>query len=175
MRPGRLILFSLLLGMALLVACSPQPADEAPGSAAAPTVELAYDFTLTTLEGESITLSDLRGGWALVNFWATWCPPCVQEMPYLQEVARSREIHVLGVNVGEKEPAVRAFVEKYGIEFPILMGMDQVLQMAYNARGLPQSYLIAPDGSIALRVVGGVTSERLEPWFDDHGVPVRAQ
>ena len=133
-------------------------ADPGDSADSEPTLELAYDFTLETLDGETVTLSDFQGDWVLVNFWATWCPLCVREMPYLQEIAETRDIHVLGINMGESEGQVRRFVEEHGITFPILMQADQLLTIAYNARSLPQTYVIAPDGTVALRVVGAVES-----------------
>ncbi len=141
-----------------------------PAAIPAPTREPAYNFTLTTLDGESITLSERRGEWVLVNFWATWCPPCVREMPYLQELAETRDMHVLGVNMGESEGQVRSFVTEHGITFPILMGADQLLSIAYNARSLPQTYVVAPDGTIALRVMGAVQPETFDPWLDEQGI-----
>lgn len=152
-------------------ACTGAASELGPSVAdAEPTRELAYDFTLETLDGEPVTLSELQGDWVLVNFWATWCPPCVREMPYLQEIAETRDVHVLGVNMGERDRQVRRFVEEHGIGFPILIGADQLLTIAYNARSLPQTYVVAPDGTVALRVVGAVEPETFDPWLDEQGI-----
>ncbi len=173
----RMIVLGALVVAVVLAGCRATVVPDAvtlsrPSSASIPepTREPAYDFTLTTLDGESVTLSDLQGDWVLVNFWATWCPPCVREMPYLQEIAETRNTHVLGVNMGESEEQVGSFVSEHDITFPILMGADQVLSIAYNARSLPQTYVIAPDGTIALRVMGAVQPETFDPWLDAQGI-----
>jgi thiol-disulfide isomerase/thioredoxin len=158
-------------------AASPTPADPAATTSVefpvTATPEVARDFTLESLDGDSVTLSDLRGQWALVNFWATWCPPCVSEMPYLQRVSEEREIAVLGVNFKEKADTVSKFVEKNGITFPVLMNPDDLLVLFYQARSLPRTYVIDPDGNIALRIIGAVDEERFEEWLDEQGVPRR--
>ena len=151
------------------VQASPSPATILPE----PTRERAYDFTLTTLKGERVTLSEHEGDWVLVNFWATWCPPCVREMPYLQEIAETRDVHVLGINMGESEAQVRDFVDEHNVTFPILMGADRVLTIAYNARSLPQTYVITPDGSIALRIFGELQIKQFDRWLDEQGIEKR--
>ncbi len=133
--------------------------------------EEAYDFTLERLDGGTLTLSDLRGGWALVNFWATWCPPCVKEMPYLEQLAQSRAIEVVGVNMNEPRARVEAFVAKAGTTFPILIDPDDVVKIMYEARALPRTAIIAPDGTIAGVVMGALSEEGLEAWLDEQGVP----
>lgn len=133
----------------------------------------AYDFTLERLDGGTLTLSDLRGGWALVNFWATWCPPCVKEMPYLEELAQSREIAVVGVNMNEPRARVEKFVAEAGVTFPILLEPDDVVKIMYEARALPRSALVAPDGTVAGIIMGAFAPEKLEAWLDEQGVPLR--
>lgn len=140
-----------------------------------PTRELARDFSLQSLDGETVSLSDFRGEWVLLNFWATWCPPCVKEMPYLEEIAGTRDVRVLGVNFNEDEATTREFVSEHGITFPILMDPDDVTLLVYGVRGLPRTFAIAPDGSIAASFVGELNPARVDAWLDDHGVPVRAQ
>jgi peroxiredoxin len=131
--------------------------------------ELAPDFTLTTLDGKEVSLSDYGGEWVILNFWATWCPPCISEMPYLQTLA-DRGLNVLGVNMAEPEEEVKLFTVKRGIKFPILMDPDDNLVLDYQARSLPRTVIIAPDGTIALRIAGPIEGEQLDPWLDDHGV-----
>lgn len=135
------------------------------------TGEEAYDFTLERLDGGSITLSDLRGGWVLVNFWATWCPPCVKEMPYLDAIGRSRDLAVLGVNMNEPRDRVAAFVEESGVGFPILLDPDDTVKIMYEARALPRTVIVAPDGTVAGVVLGAVSEESLNSWLDKQGVP----
>jgi thiol-disulfide isomerase/thioredoxin len=153
---------------------SPDPAattsDENPATA---TPEAARDFTLESLGGDSVTLSELRGQWVLVNFWATWCPPCVSEMPYLQRVSDEREMSVLGVNFKESAEAVSKFIENNDITFPVLMNPDDLLVLFYQARSLPRTFVIDPDGNIALRIIGAVDEAQFEQWLDEHDVPRR--
>jgi peroxiredoxin len=129
----------------------------------------APDFTLISLDGQEISLGDYQGQWVLLNFWATWCPPCVAEMPYLQTLA-DRGLNVLGVNMAEEEGKVKLFAAQHGIEFPILMEPYDNLVLDYQARSLPRTVIIAPDGTIALRIAGPINGELLDPWLDENGV-----
>lgn len=126
-------------------------------------------FTLPTLNGQEVSLSDYQGEWVILNFWATWCPPCVSEMPYLQSLA-DRGINVLGVNMAEPAEQVKLFTIKHGIKFPILMEPYDNLVLDYQARQLPRTVIIAPDGNIALRISGPIDGEQLDPWLEEHGV-----
>ena len=170
-----------LLAFLLLAGCSQPAIPGAPPTqgaqaVAAPsaTPELARDFTLQTLDGESMSLSDLRGQWTLLNFWATWCAPCIKEMPYLNQLATEREMQVLGVNFNEEDEAVRRFVDEHGISFPILMQPDDITLLVYGVRGLPRSFVIAPDGTIAHTIIGQIDPARLDAWLDDQQIPYRA-
>jgi len=131
--------------------------------------EPAPDFALTTLDGNTVSLSDYEGEWVLLNFWATWCPPCIVEMPYLQTLA-DRGLNVLGVNMAEPEENVKLFTIRHGITFPILMEPDDILVLDYQARTLPRTVIIAPDGTMALRITGPIDGEQLDPWLAKHGV-----
>lgn len=155
-----LLAAGLLAGAASSCA-APLPDKSAPGAAVAalPTAaELAPDFTLATLDGGTLTLSSLRGRWVLVNFWATWCAPCRQEMPYLAALAEAHRdtLTVLAVNMREERAEVAAFTAGLGIDLPILLDPDDSTLLAYGVRGLPMSFLVAPDGSLAQRIPGPV-------------------
>jgi peroxiredoxin len=147
------------------------PPDPAPTTVSAPTAAPmpAPGFTLSTLYGEEISLSDYEGEWVILNFWATWCPPCVAEMPYLQTLS-DRGLNVLGVNMTDTPEAVEQFTAKHGIKFPILMEPDINTVLDYQARQLPRTVIIAPDGNIALRIAGAIDGERLNPWLETQGV-----
>ena len=156
---------------------SADPADSADPAAAvdssdpAPTAVpmLAPDFTLAPVDGGEISLSDYQGEWVIVNFWATWCPPCVSEMPYLQTLA-DRGINVIGINLTDTAGDVKQFTSEHGIEFPILMEPDINTVLDYQARQLPRTVIVAPDGTIALRIAGAVEDEHLDPWLEAQGV-----
>lgn len=130
--------------------------------AAPPVVETAHAFTLSTLEGAELSLTDLRGRWVLVNFWATWCLPCREEMAYLQRLADENpdDLIVLGVNMRESPAAVRDFVAETGVTFPILLHPDDATLLAYDVRGLPLTAVITPDGSLQERIVGPLDPDR---------------
>ena len=122
---------------------------------------LAPDFTLETLEGERITLSDLRGKVILLNFWATWCPPCRSEMPAFQEAYADYEeegFMILAVNATrqDKPESVGAFITEYGLSFPIVLDVEGEANQLYQVQSLPTSFFIDQEGIIQEVVVGGI-------------------
>ena len=130
-------------------------------STPAPEVETAPDFALQTLDGETIRLSDYRGHVVLLNTWATWCPPCLDEMPDLEAYYRRRQADgfvVLAVNSQESPDTVAAFLKEHDFTFPVLLDPDGVVMSDYRVYGLPTSFFIGRDG-----VVRGVWSGRLSP------------
>jgi thiol-disulfide isomerase/thioredoxin len=136
----------------------------APATVTSAPAELAPDFALTTLDGEPVTLTGLRGRWVLINFWATWCAPCRDEMPYLNELAAAHadKLTVLAVNMRESPEAVAPFVAELAIDLPVLLAPDDATLLAYNVRGLPLSILVAPDGTIVRRIAGPVQPADLD-------------
>jgi cytochrome c biogenesis protein CcmG/thiol:disulfide interchange protein DsbE len=114
----------------------------------------APDFTLVSRDGKTVTLSGQKGRVVLVNFWATWCDACKEELPLLQELQRAHagdRFELLAVSVDEDPAkAVPPFARKRGLDFPILYGDRRTID-AYSVRELPTSYLIAPDGTIVRR------------------------
>jgi cytochrome c biogenesis protein CcmG/thiol:disulfide interchange protein DsbE len=130
-------------------------------STPAPELEAAPDFALQTLDGETVRLSDYRGQVVLINTWATWCPPCRDEMPDLEAYYRRRQADgfvVLAVNSQESPGTVAAFLEEHNFTFPVLLDPDGVVTKDYRVYGLPTSFFIGRDG-----VVRGVWSGRLSP------------
>lgn len=119
---------------------------------------IAPDFTLTSINGDEVSLMSLRGQWVMLNFWATWCKPCVEEMPVLQEISETHsDLVLLGINVREDTQLVEEFLAENSITYTILMTprsdeADQVL-ISYFPSGtaLPQTIIIAPDGEIVWR------------------------
>lgn len=126
----------------------------------------APDFTLELLGGGQTTLFNLRGKVVLVNFWATWCPPCRAEMPAIEKVYRSFKplgLEVLAVNLTDQdsEAAVAAFIRELGLTFPIPLDRSGEVSARYTLRGLPSSFFIDRQGVIRSVVVGGPMSEAL--------------
>ncbi len=165
----RFLLFSialLLFGGAWLVVSVPEPRLLTQAQSAPTKGFLAPDFTLETLDGSSITLSDLRGEAVLVNLWASWCGPCRAEMPAMQEVHEAytdRGFHVLAVNATNQDSlaAAEAFVDELGVTYPILLDRDGRVSALYQLRALPSSFFIGPDGRINEVIVGGPMAEAL--------------
>ena len=117
----------------------------------------APDFTLPTLAGESVRLSDLEGRLVVLNFWATWCPPCIKEMPSLERLGdRFRDrVTVLAVSLDMGNPAsVAAFVNGYGWKLPVLVDSLTEVGDAYQVQVMPTTYLIGLDGQILGRAFG---------------------
>ena len=118
----------------------------------------APDFALERLaDGASVRLSELRGRVVLVSFWATWCAPCEEEMPALERLYRElREegFELLAVSVDTDREAVRAFQQRLGISFPILLDPDQRVAREYQTFRFPESLLVDRDGRVVERYVG---------------------
>ena len=161
-----LMLVSLAAGILWTVASRVPSAVGAPLSSSPSPREgfLAPDFTLDTLQGEKVTLSDLRGKIVLINLWATWCPPCRAEMPALEksyELYKDSGVVILGVNLTnqDSEKDVSRFVEEFGLTFPILLDRDGNVSALYQLMGLPTTYFVNREGIIRTVVVGGPMSE----------------
>jgi len=125
---------------------------------------LAPDFTLRDLEGNQVTLSSLRGKAVFLNFWATWCQYCVEEMPSLQEIhdRYGNRMAVYAINVGESLAQVSGFLKKNGYTFPVLLDEDEAVARRYLIRGFPTSFFIDARGVIVELVPGGMTTEQME-------------
>ena len=125
---------------------------------AARTSALAPDFELETIEGERFRLSDLRGHPVLLNFWATWCGPCREEMPTLVALAnqfREEGLVVVGVNIEESRGEARDFVNEFQMPFAVPMDFGGGVSDRYIQTGPPQTMMIRPDGTIATSLIGG--------------------
>ncbi len=123
---------------------------------------LAPDFTLQDLNGQTYTLSELRGHPVLLNFWATWCPPCRAEMPAIGQVYQDNQSHgliVLAVTADDSLAEARQFAQEYALPFPVLVDASADVARAYNINSLPTSFFIKPDGVIQGIVIGGPMSE----------------
>ena len=156
LRGVEVTLWVMVAGALLFRALPPREVGRVTLHAAAP------DFSLETLEGKRVSLARLEGQVVLVNFWATWCPPCRREMPGFQAVYednRDRGFAVVGIAMDVGGPAlVEAFVRENGIAYPVAMA-DEDVQLSYGGvDALPQSFLVDRRGRVR-RMVSGVFSE----------------
>ena len=118
----------------------------------------APDFSLETLAGKTVTLAELQGQVVLINFWATWCPPCRAEMPAIQEVYeefRHRGFTVLAVNQRENEGRVAAFMDELGLTFPVPLDRDGRVFARYRVNALPTTFFVDRAGIIRDVTIGG--------------------
>jgi thiol-disulfide isomerase/thioredoxin len=129
---------------------------------------------LTTVDGRQYDLAEHRGKWVVVNFWATWCKPCLKEMPELSALDTMREhIEVVGLAYEEIEPAdMQAFLKQHPASYPIAIVDTYAPPADFDTpRGLPMTYLIAPDGKVADKFLGPVTAHDIESAIAKAGGP----
>lgn len=134
---------------------------------------VAPDFVLSDARGARYALADYRGKTVLLNFWATWCPPCRAEVPDLVEFDESiadGSVALVSINQTFSEPStesVAKFAQDFGIEYPILLDEGGRVSRAYGVRGIPTTFVIGPDGLIVERAYGAVSSGWLGRWIDE--------
>ncbi len=158
--PITILVFILTAGL-LIAGCSSPPTPE--GSAQGPEVgKLAPDLQLLNPEGQSVSLSDSRGKPILMNFWASWCVPCLIEMPYIQEIYdewTDKGLEVLAINVGESPSHVKEFLQSQGLHLPVLLDTNEEVALKYNVRGFPTTFFVDKDGIIQIIKVGPFLSK----------------
>ena len=139
----------------LMVLHGPASADDVQLTPMAP--RPAPDLTLGDLSGETLELSDFRGKTVVINFWATWCPPCREEMPALQrawEQLRDDDVVVIGVAVGEQRASVQAYVKQMALSFPMALDPETEVASAWAVKGLPTTFVVDASGRIVLQAIG---------------------
>jgi len=147
------ILFALLLSIAVSLSA------------------LAVDMPLIDISGNKVDLSSYQGKWVVVNYWATWCPPCIVEMPELQAFhdrhAAADEAVVLGINtelIGKQQ--LRQFLDDYFITYPIFVSKPTQQSELGLIPGLPTTFLVTPQGKVVARQVGPVTQQMIEQFIE---------
>ena len=154
---------------------------EIPDSAEIPGIDLsqvaegnpAPDFELTNLNGEIVKLSDYQDKKVILNFWATWCPPCKAEMPHMQnfyEQNKENGIEILAVNLTNLDKGlseIESFVDEYGLTFDIPLDEEGTIGMQYQAFSIPTSYIIDKNGIITKKIVGPMDEPMMENLTKD--------
>jgi len=124
----------------------------------------APDFTLDLLDGSTLILSDLRGKVTVINFWATWCPPCEDEMPGLQTVweeYQAEGVVFIGIAYDEEESAVREMASRFGITYPLGLDVGDRIFTSYGSTGVPETFVVDSQGWVAYVHIGPVSAEEL--------------
>ena len=119
----------------------------------------AQDFVATGLDGSKTALSSLKGKIVLLNFWATWCPPCKAEMPSIEalwKATKGKAFTVLALSDGESPSDVSAFIRKNGYTYPIFVDPAGSVSRRYGVQGIPTTYVIDKKGMVLARVIGGI-------------------
>ncbi len=147
------LLAGLIAGAALFLAVhKPQAGPVGVG-------DRAPDFTLPSLDSRALTLRDYRRQVVILNFWATWCPPCVEEAPSLESFAestRGQGVTVIGVSVDQNVNELREFVSRHRLSFPIARDPDQALASRFGTYKFPETYILDRDGKVAEKIIGPI-------------------
>ncbi|MDH5325229.1 MAG: TlpA family protein disulfide reductase [Gammaproteobacteria bacterium] len=138
-----------------------KPADSTPAS--------KVDFSLMDIHGKQHKLSDYRGKWVVVNYWATWCPPCLEEIPELvdfHEAHKDKNAVVLGIDFEDVELAkLKLFVEDYFMSYPILRMKPVARSELGIITGLPTTFLVSPSGELVAQQTGPITKKMIEEFI----------
>ncbi len=132
---------------------------------------LAVDMPLTDINGNKVNLKSYLGKWVVVNYWATWCPPCIVEMPELQSFHDehvNKDAMVIGINtelIGKQQ--LRSFLEDYFITYPIVRSKPTQQSELGLIPGLPTTFLVTPEGEVVARQVGPVTRDMIEQFMQN--------
>ncbi len=126
--------------------------------------EPAREISLLLFDGTTVTMAGLRGKVVMVDFWASWCPPCREEAPALAQVYREfqeKGVEFVGVAVWDSDEEARAYVSKYGITYPSGLDAKGTIAIDYGVAGIPEKYFISRDGLVAKRFIGPMTADKL--------------
>lgn len=157
---GKVLVYGFVLGLLALlgwglIRAQAGPRDSGP----------APDFSLSTFEGETIRLSDLRGQVVVINFWASWCPPCRDEAPYLQAMWQKygdQGVVFIGVDYVDTEPEALAYIAEFGITYPNGPDIGTQISQAYRIQGVPETFFVAKDGTLRGVKIGPLFPPELE-------------
>lgn len=165
-----IVVLIALLGVAIVQAMDKKAEPENTGQEASNMGGLkvgtkAPDFELKTLAGETVKLSDLKGKKVMLNFWATWCPPCKAEMPAMEQFHKEAgdEVVILAVNI-DPHLDVKAFVDENGITFPIPLDEEDKVNEMYQILSIPTTYFIDTNGNIGFKYIGAMNHDAMKQY-----------
>ena len=162
--PLRYLLIAALLPMLLLALLGLLLLSRMPASSPATVGSVAPDFSVTDLDGNPIRLADLRGRPVVVNFWASWCGPCVEEFPLLTDAAsrhRADGLAIVGIVYQDRSEAARTFMSRNGASWPAAMDPGERVAAAYGILAPPETFFIGRDGTIVARQIGQLSEASL--------------
>lgn len=163
------LLLGVLLGATIFI--SGNPAGSSIRNSQIPEIGKKFpDFTLEKLSGEKLAFADLQGKPVVVNFWATWCEPCREEMPLLQSLAEeNQDLIVLGVNNNETAAVIERFVKTFQISFDILLDVDGRIAGKFQVFGFPTTYFIDREGILRATHIGQLDEGLLTIYLEKIG------
>lgn len=130
----------------------------------------APDFTLTDMEGNSHKLSDYEGQGVFLNFWGTWCEPCVREMPAMDrqyEEYKDQGTQILAINIAQSNFEVQSFIDRFNLSFPVTIDSNKSVMEAYSIKPLPTTVLVNPEGKIQRIVTGEMTEQDIAGYLEE--------
>jgi len=167
-----LIVVAMVVSLMLAFGLNKARRSKSPGAVATNKLkgQTAHDFTLQSLDGKTVRLSDFRGKAVMLNFWATWCEPCKIEMPWFVEIQKQygpQGLQIVGVAMDDADKEdIAKFTKEMGIDYPILVGKDSVREAIANDYGgmafLPETFLIGRDGRVVEKILGLKSRSEIE-------------
>lgn len=162
---GQFLAFGLLLALLGLLGWGLARVQEGPKSSG-----LAPDFTITSFDGETLTLSELRGQVVVINFWASWCPPCREEAPYLERTWRKYKdqgVVFIGVDYVDTEPEALAYIEEFDITYFNGPDLGTRISQAYNIQGVPETFFVTKNGELREPHIGPMYPPTLDNIIEE--------
>src|SRR4030065_596044 len=162
---GQIIAFALVIGLLSLLAFGLVKANHGPREKG-----MAPDFTITGFDGRTVTLSELRGQVVIVNFWASWCPPCREEAAYLEQTWRKykdRGVVFIGVDYVDTEVEALAYIQEFDITYLNGPDLKTRISQAYNIQGVPETFFIAKNGELRGMHIGPLVPPQLDDKIEE--------
>jgi thiol-disulfide isomerase/thioredoxin len=128
----------------------------------------ALNFKLKDLNGKDVSLSDFKGKKVLLNFWASWCRPCISEMPDIQKLyneTKDSDLVILAVNLGEDKATVKSFIDINKYNFTVLLDLEEIAGRQYTIAAIPTTFFIDKEGNIVSTVKGAITLEKMKMYI----------